>query len=126
MAQWNGQFSGLTHETKVQDLEGSLHLAVQALMAAQEAERGRKAKAVLKLANRLLWARHRLLRARISSRMPTAADRPSGGTARLELREQELQARGVDHVLREFGVPESYWSENVSREAEQERARGRG
>jgi len=115
MAQWTGQYSGRTHETKVEDLEESLRLAVQALTAAQGAERRRKAKAVFRLAIRLLKARHRLLRARISSRLPTAATRPGGGTTGLELREQDLLAPGMSGVLREFGVPESDGPEDVNR-----------
>jgi len=109
MAQWTGQFSGFTHETKVQDTEISLREAVatfKALPEAERAERAGKMKAVRHLAERLLAVRRKALRARISALTePGTKERlDSKQASHLRAREQELQAQGIDEILREFGA----------------------
>ena len=103
MAQWKGQFSGLTHETKVQDLEATLRQAVTAFDAAPDAERETKAKAVRHLADRLLTARLKALRARLSALREPGQKRASDSQVKqLQTREQEFHAQGVAGILKEF------------------------
>jgi hypothetical protein len=105
MAQWIGQFSGRTHETKVQEVEDALRLAIQSYRTASDAEHANKLKAIRHLADRLLGARLKALRARISTLTEPGSKRlDATNAAQLRTREQELQAQGVDDVLREFGI----------------------
>jgi len=105
MAQWTGQFSGFTLETKVQDIEKSLRQAIKTFEASSEVERASKLKAVRHLSERLLAARLKALRARISTLTePRSKSLNDKSASHLRTREQELQAQGVDEVLREFGV----------------------
>ncbi|MGH7989965.1 MAG: hypothetical protein ACREDS_07255 [Limisphaerales bacterium] len=105
MAQWAGQFSGFTHETKVQDIEKSLRQAVETLKAASEMERSSKLKAIHNLSERLLTARLKALRARISALTePGKRNATENQISHLQIREQELQAQGIDGILREFGI----------------------
>ena len=104
MAQWAGQFGGFTHETKVQDIEISLRQAVRAL---PEAERHGKLKAIRHLSERLLAARLKILRARISALTePGNKTLDNSQASHLRTREQELEVQDVDEILREFGVYE--------------------
>jgi len=97
----------LTHETKVQDIEASLQQAVAAFDAATEAEREPKAKAVHHLSDRLLAARMKALRARLSALREPGLKRASDSQVKqLRTREQELHAQGVAGILREFGFHE--------------------
>ena len=107
MAQWTGQFSGFTHETKVQDIEKSLRQAIQTFKTASEPERTVKLKAARQLSERLLAARRKALRARISAlTQPGSKSLVEEQALHLRTREQELQAQGVDEILREFGAYE--------------------
>lgn len=107
MAQWNGQFSGLTHETKVQDIEASLRQAVVAYRGASVAERDSKAKAVRHLSKRLLAARLKALRARLSGlREPGKRRVREVQLMQLQTREHELLAEGVAGILKEFSFYE--------------------
>jgi hypothetical protein len=108
MAQWNQQYSGQTHETKVQDLEASLRKAVKAFSAAtSETEKNHKEKAVRHLSERLLESRLKILHVRISGLI--VAKSKAGATdeeiARLKVREQEMRDNGMDGILREFSAP---------------------
>ena len=103
MAQWIGQYSGLTHAAKVKDIEASLRQAVVSFDAAAEPDRKSKASAVHHLAERLLAARLKALRARLDALEVPIESRASGNQlAGLKAREHELQAHGVDGILREF------------------------
>jgi len=107
MAQWTGQFTGLTHETKVQGIEASLRQAVAAFDCAAEAERESKAKAVHHLSDRLRAARLKALRARLSALREPGLKRANDSQVRqLKAREQELHAQGVAGILLEFGFHE--------------------
>jgi hypothetical protein len=107
MAQWAGQFSGFTHETKVQDIEISLRQAVTIFRALPEAERPEKLETIRHLSERLLAARSKALRARISALTePGTKSLDDKQASHLRTREQELEAQGVDQILREFGVYE--------------------
>ena len=104
MAQWAFQYSGLTHDTKVQDMEASLRHAIDACSAAAESDRDRKQRAVVQLAERLLGARLKALRARISHLSEPGARRPPEEHLQtLRSRKQELETAGLDGILREFG-----------------------
>jgi hypothetical protein len=104
MAQWTGQFGGLTHETKVQDIEQSLRQAIKTFEAASEAERTGKLKAIQHLSERLLAARLKALRARISALIQPGSERlDERQTAHLQARKQELEAQSADDILKEFG-----------------------
>ena len=105
MAQWMGQFSGLTHETKVQDLENSLRVAINSCKATTEAPQRGQLGAIQHLSKRLLAARLKALRARISALTePGGKRRNEEEVSRLRAREQELQSQGIDGILKEFGA----------------------
>ena len=108
MAQWIGQFSGLTHKTKVHDLEESLRLAVAAYATARETERASRAHGVHQLAERLLAARLKALRAQLSAlQEPGAKQSIEPEFTRLKRKEQELATQDVADILREFHFNES-------------------
>src|SRR5882762_1612725 len=97
MAQWTGQFSGFTHETKVQDIEHSLRHAIKTFEAAPEAERIGKLKAIRHLSAKLLAARLKALRARISALTePGSKSSDDRQASHLRARQQELERQGVD------------------------------
>jgi hypothetical protein len=105
MAQWARQFSGFTHETKVQDIEHSLRQAIKTFETTPEAERSTKLKAIRNLSERLLAARLKALRARISALTEPGSKRlDDRKAAHLRTREQELLDQGADEILREFDV----------------------
>ena len=106
MAQWAYGYSGHTHDTKVLDVEESLQQAITAYSAAAEAERDRKSKAVHHLAERLLAARLKALRARIA-RFREPDYKGDTNIRKLERHAEELQSEGVTGILREFGFHET-------------------
>jgi len=93
MAQWKGQYSGHTHVTKILELESCLRKAVAAYHSSGEAG---KLKAVEKLADRLLKARVKNLRAWLD----LLVDRESG--AKLRQQVDSAIASGLAAILREF------------------------
>ena len=101
MAQWLRQFTGNTHQTKVEDREQQLRHAVQ-VWATKESPADRLAamQTVLRFADRLHRARIRAMKARIASLDPRDTDRLDA--ARLQL--EQLEAGGVQRILREFKV----------------------
>jgi hypothetical protein len=104
MAQWLGQYSGRTHETKVHDLEESLRVAIDALHGASAEEQPRKTKAVHQFAEKLLSARSKALGAKIALLLePGTKATDAEKVSRLRARAMELQASGVAGILREFG-----------------------
>jgi hypothetical protein len=105
MAQWSRQFSGYTHETKVQDAEHSLRKAIDAFATVPEAQRAGKLKAIRHLSERLLAARLKALRAKTSALIePGSKTRlDDSHVLHLQKREQELQAQSADGILKEFG-----------------------
>lgn len=101
MAQWLWQYSGNTHQTKVEDREQQLRHAVDVL-ATKETPDDRLAsmQTVLRFADRLHRARIRAVTARIASLDPTDTDLLDATRRKLE----QLKAGGVQPVLREFQV----------------------
>jgi len=105
MAQWLGQFAWLNHQTKVLDTERSLRKAILAFKNSPVAEQSARSRTVRRLAGKLLSARLKALHARIS-----ALSEPGGrhmdctAAAPLCRYAHEMELRGSDEVLREFGV----------------------
>jgi hypothetical protein len=109
VAQWLGQFSGHTHATKVEDAEDALRHAVTAFRAAGPDDRRRKAKSVRNLAEQLLTARLKLLKARLAALEPAADGREQNADRieSLRARESQTRAAGVSGILAEFGAPDA-------------------
>lgn len=107
MAQWNGQFTGNTHSTKVQDLEELLQRAIGRLR--DEDARDAKQKNVYKIAEKLLKARLKLLKAKICDEEPVTNDNKEKRDRRFENLRQKLaatQGEGVNGILIEFDARE--------------------
>ena len=109
MAQWLGQFTGRTHETRVQDAEVALKNAVHAFHAVSAPhERDKAAKNVRHLAAKLLQARTRLFRARLGRasepRMTGESSAWNDGIERLRAQENATRVGGLDAILAEFGA----------------------
>jgi hypothetical protein len=109
MAQWLGQFSGHTHETKVDDAEDLLRHAVESLCGtAAGPGREERIKAVRRLVDRLYRARVKLAKARLVA----ATGGQSGASlavraeevAGLERKYRAVSQGGVEAILREFGA----------------------
>src|SRR4051812_26624940 len=94
MAQWLGQFNGNTHATKVEDAEETLRHAVAVFRAAGPGDRSRKAKSVRNLAEQMLSARLKRLKARLAALEPVAEGREpnAGGIEALRAREAQTRA----------------------------------
>ena len=108
MAQWIGYLSWHDHVTRVRDAEDSLRQAIEASRApGDEDERRRRAKAVKRLAERVIWARLRMLKVRIA----TAKEAQMGGATRerieelasLQHRAEAIRVGGLRAILAEFG-----------------------
>ena len=108
MAQWQGQFSGFTHETKVQDLEESLRRAIRSAGEAGPVDRDRKLKAMWHVAERVLSSRSKALRARKSA-LTEPGRESEKAIVKLQEREIQLDQAGVKGILREFGAPLELW-----------------
>ena len=109
MAQWMGQYSGRTHESKVQELENSLSKAIEALRTSEISEVDKKQKSVLKLCERLLTARHKEIKARISKLSETRSfDDDPKKTQNLVEKEQKLLDGGVKAILVEFKIEDLF------------------
>ena len=108
MAQWLGQFTGNSHATKVKDLEETLVHAVTVLRQTSAPEEIQaKRKSVLKLAEKLLIARLKFLKAKIYAAEPVSDRNTSKQQNQLEnLRQSESKVRseGVEGILVEFGA----------------------
>ena len=107
MAQWLGQFSGHTHESKVEDAETALSQTIESLRAAiSDPEREKKAKAVKRLAERLMTLRLKMIKARISKLADTRARKRHAGMSTeiesLERKHAAIWEQGVDAIFREF------------------------
>lgn len=112
MAQWLGQFMGLTHDSKVKELEAALVLAIVAFKSAGEGpEKALKAKALRGLAKRVLAAQRRAVKAKIvaAQRVPTeeALELRAQEIARLREHQEQLAACSVADILVELGVKEA-------------------
>lgn len=108
MAQWLGQFTGNSHQTKVEDLEATLRHAIDIFReTALPEERLVKEKAVRKLAKKLLTARLKFLRAKLYDAEPVTENIAKKQKINIEsLRHQEIKTRldGINGILVEFGA----------------------
>ena len=95
MAQWMGQFTGNTHESKIKDIEETLLTAIEALKLADEKLFKQKQKSVTHLCERLLSARLKALSARIS-KLPKSQN--------LIKREKEMREKGINGIFVEFKI----------------------
>ena len=108
MAQWAHGYSGHTHGTKVSDLEEAMRQAIIAFSNAEEDERIYKSKAIHHLANRLIAARLKALRAQIARlREPDRLDDNLGMILKLQFREKQLESENASSILTEFGFTET-------------------
>lgn len=103
MAQWLGQFSGLTHGTKLADAEATLRGAVSAFHREEPADREAKAEAVRHLGRRVLNLRLKLLKAIRNYGRPVANPREE----KLLEPERAVQAAGLMGILSEFGAADA-------------------
>ncbi len=105
MAQWMGQFSGRTHESKIKDIEETLLNAIESLKVADETNINTKRKSVIKLCERLMSARHKALKARISKISETRSlESDSNKTQNLIKREKELGVNGIAGIFAEYKI----------------------
>ena len=112
MAQWLGQYTRNTHATRVEDSEGLLRHAVEAFRTAGPgADRAKKAKAVKRLADRLLWSRLKFLKARLATAQDTQSGAALAGReaeiAALERRHAAVREGGIEAILLEFRANDS-------------------
>ena len=109
MAQWNGQYTGNTHGTKVADFESVLKNAVKVFKASSEELRSSKASAVRKLAGKVLTARLKMIKAKINELAPVESAKQEERRVQIEhlqASEAKIASDGIDGVLREFGASE--------------------
>jgi len=108
MAQWAGMSTGRTQDGRVVETENSLRFAVAALRNGDSAQRAAKAKSVKALAEAVLLARVRRLKAVLnqsSEQRMTGHEKLSQADVAAQRRNlEELRQSGVEAVLREFGV----------------------
>ena len=102
MAQWRGQFTGLTHATKLEDAEEVLRRAVVVFRGTLPAEAAGKAKAVRHLAERVLNLRLKLLKARRAAGPPV--NNSSTYAEELLAPERAVLSAGLAGILSEFGA----------------------
>jgi hypothetical protein len=114
MAQWAGQYSGLSHATKVDDYEYMLEHAIEIFKSCTDAEKSKKAKSVRKLAAKVLNARLKLVKAKRYEVEPVEAKDWKERRVQidhLEEVEAKLSSEGTAGILREFGATELTESE---------------
>ena len=109
MAQWNGQFTGNTHSTKVEDYEYTLRHAIDVLNSSDDEHKSAKVKSVKKLAAKVLNARLKMVRAKRYEAEPVESNESLARQVHLDhLTELEtkLTEDGVAGILIEFGATE--------------------
>lgn len=105
MAQWKGQFSGRTHETRLAEAEAVLR---EALGHKREVHAEIPSATLDQLAEKVLFARVHLLKAKIdrAQHKPTEEhfSEMAATVDKWKARIEELEKGGVSDVLREFYV----------------------
>jgi ABC-type methionine transport system ATPase subunit len=108
MAQWNGQFTGNTHATKVKDLEELLVHTVNVFRdLSSDEERFKKEKAIHKIAEKLLIARLKFLKAKLYETEPVIEEKAKKKNVQIEHLQQrieEMQTQGANGILIEFDL----------------------
>jgi hypothetical protein len=111
MAQWIGYGSGHDHVTRIQDAEDTLRQALEALRASRPGdERQKRAEAVRRLAERVLWARLRMkvrIAAAREAQMGGATVERSQEIASLQDRAEVIREGGLSAILAEFGAQDA-------------------
>ncbi len=109
IAQWNGQFTGNTHRIKAADDELVLEHAVGGFNTCSEEMKPHKAKAIRKLAAKVMNARLKMIRAKLEEAMPVESHKWEAARTQVEhlkAAEAKLVSEGADGILREFGASE--------------------
>ncbi len=109
MAQWAGGYSGNTHASRVAEAEAALRHAAAGLRSESPSHQSQQAVAnARKLAERVLSARVRMLKARLSALQDASAKEvaPSGAEefASLRTRLATVQEQGLPGILAEFDL----------------------
>lgn len=105
MAQWVGQYTGNTHTTKVRDIEETLEHSIARFRELNtDEEKLAKQKAITKIAEKLLNARLKFLKAKIYDTEPVVGKSQSKLIAKLKEQETNLLEKGVNGILIEFGA----------------------
>lgn len=108
MAQWIWGYTGETHATAVEDAEELLSHAATVFAAETDPRvRRKKARSIQGLARRVLRARTRFLKARLSERKDPREEVRSARAkelASLRQRLEDTEQRGVVGILEEFNV----------------------
>ena len=105
MAQWSGQFTGRTHQSKVRDREVLLLHAIDMYRKTRiQPERDAQAKTVYRLADQLLKARVRAMKARLNALGPRPPDSPL--VREIETKIQDMLDGGTRALLDEFNASE--------------------
>jgi hypothetical protein len=108
MAQWAGQYTGSTHDTRVEDTERALRetLAIQLVPRQQWSDETRSK--MIKLAEKVMLARKQAIISRLSrsKHVPTeeAFEKHRLEQVGLSRRLEALNDVGVDVILNEFGA----------------------
>ncbi|MDB5348120.1 MAG: hypothetical protein JWP89_6497 [Schlesneria sp.] len=105
MAQWRGQYSGLTHYSKLEVAEAALRTSVASYQAAipPEASASAEIKDIRRLATRVRDLRLKLLRAERNKCGPMHPSREKA----MEEAEGAVALAGTNGILIEFGVAEA-------------------
>ncbi|GAA5127653.1 hypothetical protein GCM10023212_32910 [Luteolibacter yonseiensis] len=105
MAQWQGQFTGRTHASKVADRETTLRATIAACSGKSPGDGSLPN--LESLAQRVIEARHQCLKARLSAlREPSGTAPPLAQIERLEKQIDGLGSGGIAAILREFHCPQ--------------------
>lgn len=110
MAQWYGQFTGNSHSTKVKDLEEMLIHAVNVYRESSNEEKITKAKAIQKIAEKLLTARLKLLKAKLYDAEPVIDEKGEKQAIQIKHLQEKIfnvESVGVNGILEEFGFQNS-------------------
>lgn len=103
MAQWVGQYTGNTHTTKVRDLEETLENSIAKFRELKtDEEKLVKQKAIIKIAEKVLNARLKFLKAKIYDAEPVVEGKQSKLVSNLKEQETILLEKGVNGILIEF------------------------
>ena len=101
MAQWIGQFSGNTHRSKVLDREAQLRHAIEVYRCIQpQDDRTTQGQTVKRLADRLLAARIRAMKATLNAMEPMSPDSTIANSMKTKI--QHVTNAGVHAILEEF------------------------
>jgi hypothetical protein len=108
MAQWIGQYTGNSHATKVQDFEETLRHSITVYReTASYEERFSKRKAIKKLAEKLLNARLKFLKAKLYDAEPvkeTDSKKRSSHTDNLHQHLEKVRSEDINGIFKEFDI----------------------